>query len=121
MLRLHGPTGAIGLLHPWVGEYVHMIVYHHDRYGRVISTVTCNGRDVRERLVEHGYVIAAHGDQCEDVEAEARRAGCGMCGHATSIDPQSWRGWQEMEVDGKPGPASDSPGGQAWALSKQSA
>lgn len=87
----HGKQVKSELIRAIGGEHVHVTVHGRDRYGRIIGTVTCNGHDVGEWLVEHGYAIAAYGDQYKHVEEEARRAGRGMWGHGTSFDPRWWR------------------------------
>ena len=73
------------------GKHVLVTVEGHDRYGRVVGTVTCNGKDVGEWLVSNGYAIAAYGEQYKPVEREARRARRGMWGHAEVYDPRAWR------------------------------
>ena len=87
----HGKQVKSELIRAIGGEHVSVRVHTHDRYGRVIGTVTCHGHDVGEWLVEHGHAIAAYGNRYKRVEAEARRAGRGLWGHATSYDPRSWR------------------------------
>lgn len=94
----HGKWVKSELIRAIGGKHVHVTVHDCDRYGRLIGTVTCNGHDVGEWLVEHGYAIAAYGDQYRLIETEARRAGRGMWGHATSFDPRSWR--QRRKMDG---------------------
>lgn len=93
----HGKQVKRELIRAVGGKHVHVAVHDIDMYGRVIGTVFCNGHDVGEWLVEQGHAIAAYGDQYEDVEAEARRAGRGMWGYATSFDPRSWRASQKTD------------------------
>ncbi len=73
------------------GKTVCVCVQGHDRYGRVLGTVTYNGEDVGEWLVRNGYAISAYGNQYKHVEREARKFRRGMWNHAEIYDPRAWR------------------------------
>ena len=77
--------GAIG------GKYVRVAIEDFDRYGRVVGTVTCNGKDIGEWLVRNGYAIAAYSDRYKRIERQARKERRGMWGHAEAYDPREWR------------------------------
>ena len=62
-----------------------------DKYGRVLGTVTCGGKDVGEWLVRNGYAIAAYGDRYRSAERDARSTGRGMWRYAKTYDPRDWR------------------------------
>ena len=68
-----------------------------DKYGRVLGSVTCNGKDVGEWLVRNGYAISAYGDKYKDIEREAKLARRGLWGHAEVHDPRAWRHKGEPE------------------------
>ena len=87
----HGKRVKSALIREVGGKYVRVTVKGHDKYGRVIGTVTCNDKDVGEWLVRNGHAIAAYGDQYKQIEREARRARRGMWGHAKITDPRAWR------------------------------
>lgn len=73
------------------GKYVRVKVEGYDDYGRLIGTVTCDGKDVGEWLVRNGHAISAYGNQYKQIEREARSARRGMWGHAEIYDPRAWR------------------------------
>ena len=73
------------------GKPVEVQVYDTDKYGRLVGTVLCEGKDMGEWLVHQGYAIAAYDDQYKHIEAEARRAQRGRWGAATIFDPRTWR------------------------------
>ena len=78
-------TGEIG------GKHVEVTVEGKDKFGRLLGTVTCGGRDIGEWLVRQGHAIAAYGDRYSEVEREARAAKRGMWGHVKNIDPRAHR------------------------------
>ena len=86
------------------GKYVRVKVEGYDDYGRVIGTVTCDGKDVGEWLVRNGHAISAYGDQYKHIEREARNARRGMWGHAEAYDPRDWRHRIQMP-GGRPEPS----------------
>ena len=77
--------GAIG------GKHVEVTVEGRDRYGRLVGTVMCDGKDVGAWLVRNGHAIAAYGDRYKEVEREARRERRGLWGHDVAFDPRHWR------------------------------
>ena len=73
------------------GKIVRVTVEGYDQYGRVLGTVTCDGRDVGEWLVWNGYAIADFGERYRQVELAAQRAQRGMWGHAAQYHPGDWK------------------------------
>ena len=73
------------------GKVVRVKVEGYDKYDRVLGYVTCNGRDIGEWLVWHGYAIAAYSERYIRVELDAQRAQRGMWAHAARYDPRDWR------------------------------
>ena len=73
------------------GKYVRVTVEAYDKYGRVVGTVTCNGKDVGEWLVLNGLAIAAYGDRYKHLQREARKTQRGRWGYAEAYDPRAWR------------------------------
>ena len=70
---------------------VHVMIEDCDRFGRMVGTVTCDGRDVGEWLVREGDAIATYDDRYERVEREARRTKRGIWAHTVNTDPRRWR------------------------------
>lgn len=87
----HGKRVKSELIQAIGGRHVRISVERHDRYNRVVGTVTCDGKDVGEWLVHNGYAFAAYGDRYKEVEREARRAKRGMWGYSEFWHPQDWR------------------------------
>ena len=75
------------LIQEIVGKILRVEVKGYDKYGRVIGTVTCDGKDIGEWLVRNGHAIVAYGDQYKHIEREARREKRGMWGHANAYGP----------------------------------
>ncbi len=73
------------------GKHIKVTVEGYDKHGRVLGTVTCNGKDVGEWLVRNGHAIAAYGDRYKHIEQEARKAKRGRWGHSKVYDPRHWR------------------------------
>ena len=73
------------------GKRVQVTVKGYDKHGRVLGTVTCDGKDVGEWLVRNGHAIAAYGDKYKYIEREARSASRGMWEYAEVFDPRAWR------------------------------
>ena len=67
------------------------MVEGYDKHGRVVGTVTCNGKDVGKWLVRNGHAIAAYGNKYKAVEREARSEKRGLWGYAEASDPRAWR------------------------------
>lgn len=87
----HGKRVKSELIQAIGGKRVRVSVEKHDRYDRVVGTVTCDGKDVGEWLVRNGFAVAAHGDRYKQVEREAQRAKRGMWGYPEFWHPQDWR------------------------------
>ncbi len=87
----HGRFVKSALIREIGGKHVRVAVEGKDKFGRLLGTVTCNGRDVGEWLVREGHAIAAYDDRYKRVEREARKAKRGMWGHAHNFDPRAHR------------------------------
>ena len=87
----HGKRVKSALINAIGGKYVQVAVEGYDKYGRVLGSVTCDGKDVGAWLVQNGYAISAYGDQYKDIEREARLARRGLWGHVETHDPRAWR------------------------------
>ena len=87
----HGRRVKIALIQAIGGKYVQVAVEGYDKYGRVLGSVTCEGKDVGAWLVRNGYAISAYGDKYKNLAGEARLARRGLWGHAVSHDPRAWR------------------------------
>ena len=87
----HGKRVKSALIQAVGGKRVRVSVEGHDRYDRVVGTVTCDDKDVGEWLVHNGYAFAEYGDQYKGVEREAQRAKRGMWGYPEFWHPQDWR------------------------------
>ena len=87
----HGKRVKSALIREIGGKHVRVFVEGMDKYGRLLGTVTCNGRDIGEWLVREGHAIAAYDDRYKEGEREARRAKRGMWAHAHNFDPRAHR------------------------------
>ena len=87
----HGKRVKSALIQAIGGKYVQVAVEGCDKYGRVLGSVTCDGKDVGAWLVRNGYAISAYADKYKDVEREAKLARRGLWGHAEVHDPRAWR------------------------------
>jgi len=87
----HGKNVKSALIREIGGEHVDVFVEGMDRFGRLLGTVTHNGRDVGEWLVREGHAIAAYSGRYKRFEREARKAKRGMWAHAHNFDPRSHR------------------------------
>ena len=87
----HGKRVKSALIKEIGGKRVLVSVESVDKFGRLIGTVTCNGRDIGEWLVREGHAIAAYSDRYKHVEREAREAKRGMWAHAHNFDPRAHR------------------------------
>ena len=87
----HGKRVKSELIREIGGKHVRVSVDGTDRYGRLLGSVTCQGRDIGEWLVREGHAIAAYSDRYKHVEREARKARRGMWGHAHNFDPRDHR------------------------------
>ena len=88
---LQGERVKSALIDEIGGKIVRVTVEGYDQYGRVLGTVTRNGRDVGEWLVWNGYAIADFGERYRQVELDAQRAQRGMWGHAARYHPGDWK------------------------------
>ena len=87
----HGKRVKSALIREIGGKQISVAVEGVDRYGRLLGSVTCQGRDIGEWLVAQGHAIAAYSDRYKQVEREARRARRGMWDHAHNVDPRAHR------------------------------
>ena len=87
----HGKRVKRALKREVGGKRVQVAVEGFDRYGRVLGTVSCRGRDVGEWLVRSGHAIACFDNRYKAVEYEARSERRGMWGYKQAIDPREWR------------------------------
>jgi len=91
----HGQRVKSALIREIGGKHVRVAVEETDKYGRLVGTVTCDGRDIGEWLVREGHAIAAYSDRYMRVEQQAREAKRGMWGHAHNFDPRAHRHRQQ--------------------------
>ena len=87
----HGKRVKSALIQEIGGKHVRVSVESTDKFGRLLGTVTYNGRDIGEWLVREGHAIAAYSDRYVYVEREAREAKRGMWAHAHNFDPRAHR------------------------------
>ena len=87
----HGKSVKIALTQAIGGKHVQVAVEGQDKYGRLLGTVICDGKDVGAWLVRNGYAISAYGDKYKGLAREARLARRGLWGHAEVSDPRAWR------------------------------
>ena len=87
----HGKRVKSALIQEIGGKHVRVSVEDTDKFGRLLGTVTHEGRDIGEWLVREGHAIAAYSDRYTRVEREAREAKRGMWAHAHNFDPRAHR------------------------------
>ena len=87
----HGKRVKSELIRAIGGKRVRVTVERYDKYGRIVGTVLCDGKDVGAWLVRNGYAISAYGNQYKRIEREARIARRGLWGHTLTYDPRAWR------------------------------
>ncbi len=87
----HGKQVKSALIRKIGGRDVKVLTHGHDRHGRVIGTVFCDGEDINKWLVLKGFAIAAYGGQYRSAERWSRKKGLGMWGLAQAYDPREWR------------------------------
>ena len=87
----HGKRVKSALIQEIGGEHVRVSVESTDKFGRLLGTVTYQGRDIGEWLVREGHAIAAYSERYRHVEREAREAKRGMWAHARNFDPRAHR------------------------------
>ena len=87
----HGKRVKRALSRELAGRCVQVKVEGHDRYGRVLGTVSCRGMDVGEWLVRSGHAIACFDSRYRAAEREARSERRGMWGYDQAYDPRAWR------------------------------
>ena len=85
----HGKRVKRALKREVGGRRVQVAVEGFDRYGRVLGTVSCRGRDVGEWLVRSGHAIACFDNRYKDAERAARSERCGMWGYKEAYDPRA--------------------------------
>ena len=75
----HGKRVKDALIQEIGGKRVHVSVESVDKFGRLLGTVTYNGRDIGEWLVREGHAVAAYSDRYKHVERRRaqRSAACG--------------------------------------------
>ena len=87
----HGKRVKSALIRELGGKHVSVFVEGTDKFGRLLGTVTREGRDIGEWLVREGHAIAAYDDRYKRIERGARRARRGMWAHAHNFDPRAHR------------------------------
>ena len=87
----HGKRVKSELIQEIGGKHVRVSVEGTDKFGRLLGSVTCKGRDIGEWLVREGHAIAAYNDRYVHIEREAREAKRGMWAHAHNFDPRAHR------------------------------
>jgi len=87
----HGKRVKSVLIQEIGGKHVRVSVEGTDKFGRLLGSVTYEGRDIGEWLVREGHAIAAYSDRYKHVEREARQAKRGMWAHAHNFDPRAHR------------------------------
>ena len=87
----HGKRVKRALKREVGGRRVRVAVEGFDRYGRVLGTVSCRGRDVGEWLVRSGHAIACFDSRYKGAEREAKSERRGMWGYKEAYDPRAWR------------------------------
>ena len=55
----HGKRVKSALIQTIGGKHVRVTVERYDKHGRVLGTVTCNGKDVGALLVRNGHAVVA--------------------------------------------------------------
>ena len=94
----HGRRVKSALIQRVGGKHVSVAAESVDKFGRIVGTVTCEGRDIGEWMVREGHAIAAYHDRYRQLEREAREAKRGMWAHAHNFDPRAHR-HREPEKD----------------------
>ena len=89
----HGKQARSALIREIGGEQVRVSVEGRDAFGRLLGSVTRDGRDIGGWLVREGHAIA-RGGRYERAEREARETGRGMWAQARDLDPGHGQGWQ---------------------------
>ena len=87
----HGKRVKSALIQEIGGKHVRVSVEGTDKFGRLLGSVICEGRDIGEWLVREGHAIAAYSDRYTHIEREAREAKRGMWAHAHNFDPRAHR------------------------------
>ena len=93
----HGRIVKSALIKEIGGKHVRVLLEDKDKFGRLIGTVICEGRDIGEWLVKEGHAIAAYDDRYRIIEREARREKRGMWENAYNFDPRAHRYRQKRE------------------------
>ena len=87
----HGKRVKGALIREIGGRRVEVRIEGFDHYGRVLGTVSCEGRDVGEWLVRFGHAIACFDNRYQAAESAARSERRGMWGYKQAYDPRAWR------------------------------
>lgn len=87
----HGQRVKSALIREIGGQHVEVSVEGVDKFGRLLGTVTYNGKDIGAWLVREGHAIAAYSDRYKHIERAARAAKRGMWAHAHNFDPRAHR------------------------------
>ena len=66
-------------------------VQGHDKFGRVLGVVFCDGKDVCKWMVREGVAIAAYSDKYKNQEFFARQEKLGIWGTQISYNPKYWK------------------------------
>ena len=95
----HGRYVKSALIQKVGGKHVSVAVEGVDKFGRVVGTVTCDGRDIGEWMVREGLAIAAYHGRYRQIEQGAREARRGMWAHAYNFDPRAHRHRERRRID----------------------
>ena len=95
----HGRRVKCALIQKIGGKHVSVAVESVDKFGRIVGTVTCEGRDIGEWMVREGLAIAAYHDRYRQLERGAREAKRGMWAHAHNFDPRAHRHRERRRIE----------------------
>jgi endonuclease YncB( thermonuclease family) len=92
----YGPQARAALSEKLLGEDVNLVLQDVDNYGRLVSTVYFEGRDINLEQVQSGlawwYSDYAPDDRAlRDAEAVAQRGKVGLWKDAKPVAPWEWR------------------------------
>ena len=95
----HGRHVKSALIQKIGGKHVSVVVESVDKFGRVVGTVTYEGRDIGEWMVREGLAIAAYHHRYRQLERGAREARRGMWAHAHNFDPRAHRHRERRRIE----------------------